>query len=43
MKEEHDKGYHKVDLNAQNLPSGVYPYKPQAGNFIDTKKMILLK
>jgi photosystem II stability/assembly factor-like uncharacterized protein len=43
VNEEQDKGYHKVDLNASNLPSGVYLYKLQAGNFTETKKLMLLK
>jgi hypothetical protein len=29
--------------NASTLPSGVYLYRIQAGNYIETKKMILLK
>ena len=43
VNEEKDKGYHKVNLNANNLPSGVYLYKIQAGNLVDTKKMTLMK
>jgi hypothetical protein len=43
VNEEQGKGYHKVDLNANNLPSGVYLYKLQAGNFTETKKLMLLK
>ena len=43
VNEEQDKGYHKVDFNAANLPSGVYLYKLQSGNFIETKKLMLLK
>lgn len=43
MNEEKDKGYHKLNLNAADLPSGVYLYRIQAGNFSDTKKMLLMK
>ena len=43
LNEETEPGYNKVEFNASNLPSGVYFYRIQAGNFIDTKKMILLK
>ncbi len=43
VNEEQDKGFHKVTLNAANLPSGVYLYKLQAGNFTETKKLMLLK
>lgn len=43
VNEELDKGYHKVEFDGSNLTSGVYFYKIQAGSFIDTKKMILLR
>jgi len=43
LNEEKDAGYHTVDFNATNLPSGVYFYQLKAGNYVDTKKMILLK
>ncbi len=36
-------GYYEINFNASKLPSGVYFYRIQAGNFIDTKKMVLLK
>ncbi len=36
-------GYHSIAFNASNLPSGVYLYKLSAGNFVETKKMILTK
>ncbi len=36
-------GKYKVEFNASNLPSGVYIYKLKTGNFVQTKKMILLK
>jgi hypothetical protein len=43
VNEEQGKGYHKVDFNAANLPSGVYFYQLKAGEFTTVKKMILLK
>jgi hypothetical protein len=36
-------GYHSVLFDASNLPSGVYLYKLTAGNFIESKKMVLAK
>ena len=40
-------GNYKVEFNATNYPSGVYFYKlsatGDAGNFVQTKKMLLLK
>jgi len=36
-------GIYEADFNAADLPSGVYFYKLNAGEFVDTKKMILLK
>jgi len=36
-------GFYQVTWNAENRPSGVYFYKIQAGDYIETKKMILLK
>ena len=36
-------GNYSIDFNASNLPSGIYLYKLQARNYIDTKKMILIK
>jgi hypothetical protein len=36
-------GNYKYSWNAINLPSGVYFYKLQTKNFVETKKMILLK
>ena len=43
VSEEQDKGYHKVEFDASKLSSGVYFYKLTAGNFISTRKMLLLK
>ncbi len=36
-------GKHKVEFNAQNLSSGIYYYKIEAGEFQDVKKMVLLR
>jgi len=36
-------GYHEVELNANDLPSGIYLYKLQTNSFTDVKKLILLK
>lgn len=36
-------GFHSVDFNASDLSSGVYLYTIEAGDFIQTKKMTLLK
>ena len=38
-----DAGSYEVNFNASNLASGVYIYKIQAGNFVQSKKMMLLK
>lgn len=36
-------GNHSVEFDASNLPSGIYFYRLQAGEFVQTRKMILLK
>ncbi|MGA7160835.1 MAG: T9SS type A sorting domain-containing protein [Bacteroidota bacterium] len=38
-----EAGYHEVNVDAGNFPSGVYFYRLQSGDFIQTKKMILMK
>jgi hypothetical protein len=36
-------GSYSYDWDARNLASGVYLYKLQAGDFVETKKMILMR
>jgi len=36
-------GYYAVDFDGTNLSSGFYFYRMQSGNFVDTKKMSLIK
>ena len=48
VNEVQNSGYKSVQWNATNnrgqpVSAGVYLYKIQAGDFVDTKKMILLK
>jgi hypothetical protein len=43
VNEEKESGYHTVEFNATNLPSGVYFYQLIAGEYTAIKKMILLK
>jgi Secretion system C-terminal sorting domain len=43
VNEEKESGYHTIEFNAANLPSGVYFYTLIAGEFIQSKKMLLLK
>lgn len=43
VNKEQNSGNHNVDFDASNISSGIYFYKLQAGNFVETKKMILLK
>jgi hypothetical protein len=43
LNEKKPAGSHQVEFNADNLSSGVYFYKIEAGEFQDVKKMILIK
>ena len=43
VNEEKLPGDYKVEFNANGMPSGIYFYQLSAGNFISTKKMIVIK
>ena len=43
VNEEKPAGEYVIEFNAANMPSGVYFYQIKAGNYVETKKMILLK
>ena len=36
-------GSHSVEWDASNLASGVYLYRLQAGNYVETRKMVLMR
>jgi hypothetical protein len=43
VNEEKLAGTYEVEFSRISLPSGVYFYRLQAGDFVETKKMVLLK
>ena len=43
INEEKSAGTYEVTWDAANLPSGVYFYQLKDGNYVETKKMILLR
>jgi hypothetical protein len=43
VNEEKPAGNYEVDFNATELSSGMYLYQLRPGNFVETKKMLLLK
>jgi len=43
VNKEKEAGIYEVEFNATGITSGIYFYKLQAGNFVETKKMIILK
>ena len=43
VNEQQKAGYYEVEFDAANLTSGIYFCRMQAEDFVDTKKMILMK
>ena len=43
INEEKEAGIYEVNFDASNLTSGVYFYHIEAGDFSETKKMLMLK
>ena len=43
VNEQMTAGYHQVEFSASNLASGIYFFRIGAGNFVKTKKLILMK
>jgi hypothetical protein len=43
VNERQEAGNYSVEYNASDLPSGIYVYRLASGNFMATKKLILLK
>jgi hypothetical protein len=43
VNQEQDVGSHKINFNAGRYTSGIYFYQLKAGDFVETKKMVLMK
>jgi hypothetical protein len=40
---EREAGYHEVTFDGRNLTSGVYLYRMQAGSYVGTKKLLVVR
>jgi len=43
MDEERGPGVHEVFWDASSFPSGMYFYQIRAGEYLETRKMVLIK
>lgn len=43
ISKKQSQGYYSINFDATDIPSGTYFYRIKAGNFVETKKMMLLK
>ncbi|MBA4407608.1 hypothetical protein C0389_10065 [bacterium] len=43
VNEEKPAGNYSIKFNGSNLTSGVYLYRMQAGSFVETKKLVMIK
>jgi len=43
VNEQMKPGYYEYEFNTSNLASGVYLYRIRTGDFVETKKMVLMK
>jgi hypothetical protein len=43
VNEEKEQGWYEIKLNMNSFSSGVYIYRMNAGNYVNTRKMILIK
>jgi hypothetical protein len=43
VNERKDAGFFQFEFDASNYASGLYFYKIEAGDFVETKKMMLVK